>query len=239
VGSESAPNTRFNLVSVFIANRLYSRLAMCQDARPDGEPAEARIQRGMNARGPRYARAFMTPSLVLIGIGKMLFGIVVGAAGVFSASRLLRRMLRWGDGDEELEKGNSAAAVLEAAALVAFGLLVQHAVSSTFSAMDLMYRGHDLAAPMLLRFAIYGLAHAGISLLVGTFALAAGAWLFGRLTRGVDELAEVRKGNLAPALVLGAVMVVMALVTAPGLQTALDGMLPLPKLDRDELQAPA
>jgi uncharacterized membrane protein YjfL (UPF0719 family) len=181
----------------------------------------------------------MTPSLALIGIGKVLFGILVGAAGIFCASRLLRRILRWSDGDAELQRGNVAAAALEGSALLAFGLLVQHAVSSTFSAMDLMYRGQPIAAPMLLRFGVYGLVHAGVSLLVGTGALAIGAWVFVRLTRGVDEIAEVRKGNLAPALVLGAVMVVMALVTAPGLQTALDGLLPLPKLDRDEYQAPS
>ena len=41
--------------------------------------------------------------------------------------------------------------------------------------------------------------------------------------------------NLSPA----AVMVVLALMTAPGLQTALDGMLPLPELGRDQAFAPS
>jgi uncharacterized membrane protein YjfL (UPF0719 family) len=178
-------------------------------------------------------------SLFLIGLGKVVFGIIVGAAGIFSASRLLGRMIRWGESDDEIRRGNVAIAVLEAAALIAFGILVQHAVSTTFSAMDLMNRGHELTPPMLGRFAVYGLVHVSVSLVVGTGSLAVGTWIFGRLTRGVDELAEVRKGNVAPALVLGAVMVVMALVTAPGLQTALDGLLPLPSLDRDELLAPS
>jgi len=181
----------------------------------------------------------MNPSLFLLGLGKVVFGIIVGAAGIFSASRLLGKLVRWGDTEAEIKRGNTAAAVLEAAALVAFGILVQHAVSATFSAMDLMYRGHDLAAGMLGRFALYGLLHAGVSLAVGACALAVGALIFGRLTRGVDELAEVRKGNVGPAMVLGAVLVVMALVTAPGLQTALDGLIPLPTLDRDELVAPS
>jgi uncharacterized membrane protein YjfL (UPF0719 family) len=178
-------------------------------------------------------------SLFLLGLGKVVFGIVVGAAGIFSASRLLGRLVRWGDTEAEIQRGNMAAAVLEASALVAFGILVQHAVSATFSAMDLTYRGHDLAAGMLGRFAVYGLLHVGVSLAVGACALAVGAWIFGRLTRGIDELAEVRKGNIGPAMVLGAVLVVMALVTAPGLQTALDGLLPLPTLARDELVAPS
>lgn len=180
----------------------------------------------------------MNAALFLLGVGKILFGIVVGAAGIFSASRLLGRMIGWGDTEADLKRGNTAAAILQAAALVAFGILVQHAVTATFSAMDLMYRGRAPEARMIARFALYGLLHAGLSLAVGACALMIGAWIYGKLTRGVDEMAEVRKGNVGPALVLGAVLVVMALVTAPGLQMALEGLLPLPTLDRDELPEP-
>jgi uncharacterized membrane protein YjfL (UPF0719 family) len=179
------------------------------------------------------------PSLFWIGLGKIAFGILVGVAGIFSASRALGRLVRWGEADAEIRRGNVARGALEAAALLSFGVLVQHAVTATFSAMDLAYRGRDLDARALVQFAVYGLVHVGVSLVVGTAALAVGTWVFGRLTRGVDELAEVRRGNVAPALVLGAVMVVMALVVAPGLQTALDGLLPLPTLARDEIVAPS
>jgi hypothetical protein len=129
--------------------------------------------------------------------------------------------------------------VLSAASLLSLGLLAQHAVSATFSAMDLMYRGQKLAAPMVGKFAFYGFVHVILSLAVGAAAIAVGAFLFGRLTRGVDEIEEIRKGNIAPALVLGAVMVVIALVAAPGLETALEGLLPLPTLARDEVLAPS
>ena len=181
----------------------------------------------------------MNATLFLVGLGKVFFGIIVGAAGIFSASRLLGRMIRWGDTEAEIKRGNVAAAVLEAAALLAFGILVQHAVQATFTAMDLAYRGQAPHPAMIARFALYGLLHAGVSLTVGAWALAMGAWIFGKLTRGVDEMAEVRKGNVGPALVLGAVLVVMAMVTAPGLQMALEGLIPLPTLERDEMVAPS
>lgn len=174
-------------------------------------------------------------SLLLIGVAKVVFGIVAGAAGIFCASRVLRRLMQ----RESVRAGNVADAVLEAAALVSFGIVMQHAATATFSAMDLMYRGRELEASMLGRFALYALLHVGVSLFVATVALAAGTWLFGHLTRGVDELAEVRKGNVGPALVLAAVMIVMALMTSPGLQSVLDGLLPLPTLARDEGIAPS
>jgi uncharacterized membrane protein YjfL (UPF0719 family) len=174
-----------------------------------------------------------------MGLAKVVFGLLVGAIGIFLGSRALGRMVRWGEPDAEQKKGNVAVAILKASGLLALGILVQHAVGATFDAMDLLYRGHELGAGMFGRFAFYGLLHVGFSMVVGACVLATGAWLFGRLTRGVDEMAEVRAGNVAPALVLGAVMVVMALVTAPGLKTALDGLLPLPTLGRDEMVAPS
>jgi uncharacterized membrane protein YjfL (UPF0719 family) len=178
-------------------------------------------------------------ALFVIGIGKILFGILVGALGVWLGSRVLARLMRLGEMDEELAKGNMGVAVISAAGLLSLGLLVQHAVSATFAAMDLMYRGQKFAPAMLSKFAFYSLSHVALSLAVGAAAIAVGTFLFVRLTRGVDEIAEIRKGNVAPAIVLGAAMVVIALVAAPGLETALDGLLPLPELARDEVMAPS
>lgn len=181
----------------------------------------------------------MSMSLFLTGLAKVAFGILVGALGIFLSSRVLHRLLRSGASDDEQRKGNIAHGVLYASSLVALGLLVQHAVEATFSAMDLMYRGRELSTPMLTKFGMYALVHVTFSLAVGAGVVALGALIYTYLTRGVDELAEIKKGNVSPALVLGAVMIVMAMMTAPGLQTALDGLLPLPTLARDHMLAPS
>lgn len=181
----------------------------------------------------------MSMSLFLTGLAKVAFGIVIGALGIFLSSRVLHRLLSLGASDEEQKKGNVAHGVLYASSLVALGMLVQHAVEATFSAMDLMYRGHAITGPMVTRFAMYALVHVTFSLAVGAAVIALGALIFTYLTRGVDELAEIKRGNISPALVLGAVMIVMAMMTAPGLQTALDGLLPLPVLARDQMIAPS
>ena len=181
----------------------------------------------------------MNAFLFFVGLGKVLFGIIVGAIGVLFASRAIGKLMRWGNVDSEIQSGNMAAGVLKGCSLVALAILVQHAVTATFSAMDLLYRGQPLETPMLIQFAAYAIAHVCFSLAVGAGMLALGAVIFNWMTRGVDEMAEVRKGNVAPAIVLGAVMIVMSLMTAPGLQTALDGLLPLPVLGRDELVEPS
>ncbi|MCC6528156.1 MAG: DUF350 domain-containing protein [Polyangiaceae bacterium] len=181
----------------------------------------------------------MNLGLFLIGLGKAAFGIVVGALGIFVASRALHRFLGRRDRDSEMADGNLAGAIFKAGGLVALGILLQHAVGATFTAMDLLYRNEDADAAAVARFAAFAGIHVGLSIVVGALVLALGTLLFTRLTRRVDELAEVRRGNAAPAVVLAAVMVVLALMTAPGLQTALDGLLPLPELGRNELIAPS
>ena len=175
----------------------------------------------------------MNSTLFLIGLAKVAFGVIVGAVGIFVATRLFARMTKLGRVDEELAKGNHAAAVLIASAIVSLGILAQHAVVATFTAMDLAFRNEPFQPGMLAVFGIYGIMHVVTAFLVGLLVLVLGTLLFGWLTKGVDEMAEIRKGNLAPALVLGGVVVVLALITAPGLEMALNGLLPLPELPRD------
>jgi uncharacterized membrane protein YjfL (UPF0719 family) len=178
-------------------------------------------------------------SLLLVGLSKALFGLFVGAAGIFVAARALHRLIGSGKTDEHTRDGNVAIGVLKAGSLIALGILLQPAVTATFDAMDLLYRDKELGAVALGRFVTYAGIHVGLSVVVSALVLALGTFLFTKLTRGVNEMEEIRNGNLAPAVVLAAVMVVMALMTAPGLRTALDGLLPLPTLGRDQVSAPA
>lgn len=181
----------------------------------------------------------MNTSLFLVGLSKAAFGIIVGAVGIFIAARALHRLIGSGSTDEHTREGNLAIGVLKAGSLIALGILCQHSVTATFAAMDLMYSGQSLTLGAVGSLALYALLHLGVSIIVSATVLALGSWLFASLTRDVDEMKEIRAGNVAPALVLAAVMVVLALLTAPGLQTTLDGLLPIPELARDQVAAPA
>ena len=181
----------------------------------------------------------MNTSLLVLGLAKALFGIVVGAVGIFVAARALHRLIGSGKTEDETKQGNLAVGVIEAGSLVALGILLRHPVAATFNALDLMYRDAELTLTSLRRVGTYALIHLTLSVVVSAAVLALGTWLFTKLTRDVDEMAEIRRGNVAPALVLAAVMVVMAIMTAPGLEMALDGLLPLPLLARDQVAGSA
>ena len=165
-----------------------------------------------------------------VGTAKLLFGLLVATVGGLLASRLLSRLLGLGRVEEELKRGNVAVALLEVGALLSLALLCKPAVEATFTSMDYLYRGRGVTPAVLLEFARFGFGHVGLALAVGAGVMATGTLLYAGLTRRVDEIAAVREGNPAPALVIAAVMVAMALLAEPGLETMLDGLIPMPVL---------
>jgi uncharacterized membrane protein YjfL (UPF0719 family) len=81
-------------------------------------------------------------------------------------------------------------------------------------------------------------ANVGAALGVGALLLTVGTRAFVRLTPEVDEIAEIHDGNIASALVLAALFIALALLAQQGVETMLDGLLPIPSLGRDAAVAP-
>ncbi|MBX5484243.1 MAG: DUF350 domain-containing protein [Myxococcaceae bacterium] len=170
-------------------------------------------------------------NLVVFGLGlaKLLFAVVVAGLGTIFAARLLKRLLDIRT-DEAVQRGNVAVGVVKAAALIALALLARAAVEATFDAVDLTLQAPQVNPKHLGVLAIYAVAHLVLTLLVGIALLVIAIFVFNRITPGVDEVAEVRQGNVAAGVVLGAVVVVVALLAAPALEAALNGLLPFPEL---------
>lgn len=189
-------------------------------------------------QGARLASVVMDLLLLFVGLIKVVFGGLVAALGIWLALRGLSRILDTNP-VEELRQGNVAACLVHAASLVSLGLLVQHAVQATSDALDLTVQNPPLHLWVVGRLVAVAVLHVGLSLGVGVTVLGTGVLLFDRMTPGIDELAEVRKGNVAAALILSAILLVLALLTAPGLQAALNGLIPFPQLPEGTLRAPA
>ncbi len=175
---------------------------------------------------------------VAIGVAKIVFGVAVGVVGITVATRMSKRLSGFASVEEGLREGNVAVGVAVSGAILAMALLVQHAVRGTFGALDLLLHASDEWFRVGWVF-VYAVAHVAAALGVGALILAVGTRAFVRLTPSVDEVAEIRSGNVASALVLAVVLVVMALLAQQGVATLLDGLLPLPTLGRDGLVAPS
>lgn len=168
----------------------------------------------------------MNLSLILVGAVKLMLGIFLGGLGVVLAYAVLSRLLKSAQALED----NVAAGVLHASALLSLAMLARNSLRAIYDTIDLTMHVGQPNAVALLKVLAHGVLHVALALALGTGLLFLGVWLFNRLTPGIDEVAAVGKGKVAPALVLGAILVVLALLAAPGLDALLSGLVPLPQL---------
>ena len=174
----------------------------------------------------------MDLTLVAIGLAKLIFSLVVGVVGVSLAARLATRFAGFASVDEGLREGNRALGIVVGASILSVAVFVQHAVTATFGALDLL-RYAQVGAAAFAAVAGYAIVHVGAALGFGALLVMVATRSFVRLTPEVDEVAEIHGGNVASALVLAAVLLALALLAQQGVETVLDGMLPLPRLGRD------
>lgn len=179
----------------------------------------------------------MDLELLVTGLIKLIFSILVGIIGITTAARLVKRVNGLNDLDDALRENNWAVGVSLAAAVTAIGILIAPAINGTFSALQLLsYSAEhwtDIAWVVL-----YAIVHVAAALLLGAIVISLGTQVAVRLTPDIDEIEEIRKGNVSCALLMAAIMLTLALLAHEGLQMVLDGLLPMPTLSRESVIAP-
>ena len=179
----------------------------------------------------------MDATLLVTGFVKLAFSLVVGILGITTAARMFKRINGLTDLNEAIKENNIAVGIALSAAVVSIGILIQPAIYGTFSALQLL----SYSAEQWLDIAwvvIYAFIHVAAALLLGAAVISIGTRVAIRLTPDIDEIEEIRSGNVACAVLLAAIMVTLALLAQQGLQMVVDGLLPMPTLSRDNMIPP-
>ena len=171
----------------------------------------------------------MDLSIIINGAAKLGFGLLVGIVGITTSARLIKRAIGLADIDAAIKSQNAAVGLSLGAAILAMGILVEPAVSRTFTALDLLQYSADNWTDMLW-IAVYALGLSIGALLIGAGVIITGVRAAVRLTPDLDEIEEIVSGNIACAVILVAIVTVLALLAREGLDTLMTGFLPLPEL---------
>ncbi len=109
----------------------------------------------------------------------------------------------------ELARGNMAVGIIIASIFFAIALVVQSGIAGISVGIMKALAGDWLAIVVSLLQLILG-----ILLAIGAIYLA--LYILDRLTKGVDEFEEIRKGNTAVALMMAGVIVSTAIIIQSG-----------------------
>lgn len=144
-----------------------------------------------------------------LSTAQLAVAIVLSAIAAYLAFYLFQWFTRGLDEWEELRRGNTAVGVVLGAIVVAVAIVLRPALSVTSASWDV---GTNLFFRVLLAEAL----QLAVGLVLAVITLALALYLFAGLTRGIDEVAELKNGNLAVAGLMAGVVLGVGLLVSQG-----------------------
>jgi uncharacterized membrane protein YjfL (UPF0719 family) len=157
----------------------------------------------------------MLLSNVVVGLIQLIISIIFAVLALYIGFAVLSKINKNMDEEKELAKGNVAVGIIIAAVFVAIALVVQSGVSGLSVGIN-----KALSVGMLSVDGLLAIGTAFIQLILGIVLAVGGIYLalyvLDKLTKGVDEFDEIKKGNVAVALMMGGVIVAVAVIIQSG-----------------------
>ena len=152
---------------------------------------------------------------VVVGLIQLVISIIFAVLALYIGFAVLSKINKNMDEEKELAQGNVAVGIIVAAVFVAIALVVQSGVSGLSVGINKALNVGILSVDGLL-----AIGTAFIQLILG-IVLAVGAiylalYVLDKLTKGVDEFGEIKKGNVAVALMMGGVIIAVAVIIQSG-----------------------
>ena len=150
----------------------------------------------------------------VFGIIQLVIAIVFAVVALYIGFWVLGKITKGIDEEKELAQGNAAVGILVASVFIAIALVVQSGVSGLSVGINkALSLGLNSDGILTIVVAIVQLI-LGIILAVGAIYLALN--ILDRLTTGVNEFEELRKGNVAVALEMAGVIIAVAVIIQSG-----------------------
>jgi len=151
----------------------------------------------------------------VVGLVQLVIAIIFAVIALYIGFAVLGKITRDIDEEKELAKGNVAVGIIVAAVFVAIALVVQSGVSGLSVGINkalavglLSVDGLTAVVIALLQLIL------GIVLAVGAIYLALN--ILDKLTKGIQEFEELKKGNIAVALEMAGVIIAVAVIIQSG-----------------------
>ncbi|HLB70333.1 MAG TPA: DUF350 domain-containing protein [Candidatus Methanoperedens sp.] len=146
---------------------------------------------------------------VVIGIIQLVIAIILAVVALYIGFSVLGWITKGIEEEKEIAKGNTAVGILVATVFIAIAIVVQSGVIGVSTGISKALGG-DLI-PLIA--SIFQLI-LGIILAIAAIYLALN--VLDKLTKGIDEFEELKKGNVAVALEMAGVIIAVAIIIQAG-----------------------
>jgi len=151
----------------------------------------------------------------IVGLVQLIIAIIFSVIALYIGFMTMAKITKNIDEEKELAKGNTAVGIIVAAVFVAIALVVQSGVSGLSIGI-----GKAASVGLLSLDGLLAIGAAVAQLILGIVLAIAAIYLalniLDKLTKGVDEFEEIKKGNVAVALMMASVIISVAVIIQSG-----------------------
>ena len=153
----------------------------------------------------------MSVESVLSGVALAFFKLIIGLAfsigAIYSGIGLLDRLTPNLDEWKEIKKGNLSVGILLAGIVISVAVIIETGVKSAIDSIV-----PSIAFPALLALLLVALIKLFLGLMFAMVAVYLALKIMDKMTPDIDEMAELKKGNVAVAVILAMVMISISFV---------------------------
>ncbi|MCX8194697.1 MAG: DUF350 domain-containing protein [Candidatus Micrarchaeota archaeon] len=142
-----------------------------------------------------------------VAFGQLIIGLALAMGAVYLGLKLFDRLTEDTNEIAELKKGNVAIAILLGAIIFSIANVIEGGVSSI---SDSMVPG--LTYLQMIAALVIGISNLVIGVIFSVFSIYIAINVLDKITVGIDEFKELRKGNVAVAIIMGAVLISVSFV---------------------------
>lgn len=168
---------------------------------------------------------------IVVGFIELIYTLFLAVITAWLAFTVFSKLTRDLDEIEEVKKNNIAVSVTLGSIIISVGLVVKKAA---FPAVATLQTVIDRGVSFFGIIQILGISL--ISALISIAVSLAGIWLavkvFTGLTRNVDELTEIRKNNMAVAIIIGAIILLLGMFISQGIENIFGSIIPMPSFEK-------
>jgi uncharacterized membrane protein YjfL (UPF0719 family) len=142
-----------------------------------------------------------------IGVVQLIVGLVLAIASIYIGLSMFGKFTKGINEEEELKKGNVAVGILQAAIILSIANVVQSGVVGLTGALTLGFSVNAIIA---------GVIQLIVGIVLAVVAIYMAINVLDKITKGIDEMAEIKKGNVAVAILMAGVLIAVSFVVQAG-----------------------
>ncbi|MGB8216593.1 MAG: DUF350 domain-containing protein [Candidatus Methanoperedens sp.] len=161
----------------------------------------------------------MDPINAVVGIIQLVIAIILAVVALYIGFSVFGKITKGIDEQKELAKGNVAIGILVASVFFAIGIVVQSGVTGISSGIKAAQAsaGGILSAGGLVAIGM-GILQLILGIVLAIAAIYLALNILDKLTKGIEEFEELKKGNVAVALEMAGVIITTAVIIQSGVQ---------------------